>query len=264
MTFLAHWFSILVYQPFFNILVFFYWMLDLITQGNADMGVAVILLTIVIRVLLLPLSFAGDKSEAERRAIATKIKTAEETFGDDPVALRHATKTIMRGSRQVVVAELVNLAIQVGIALMLWRIFNTGLSGDDIHFIYPFMPEVQLPFNLVFMDTFDLTHTSFRLNILQSVLIFILETISVYTSPYPVTRTEVVRLQLVLPLVSFLVFLALPAGKKLFVITSLVISIVLTIYKVIIRKFEDYKAKVEAAEAASDSPVEEKVVVETK
>jgi len=58
--------------------------------------------------------------------------------------------------------------------------------------------------------------------------------------------------------------LALPAGKKLFVITSLVVSILLTIYKVIIRKFEDYKAKVEAAEGASDSPVEEKVVVETK
>ncbi len=74
MLFLSHWFSILVYQPFFNILVFFYWLLDLITQGNADMGVAVILLTLMIRFLLLPLSFAGDKSESQRRDIAAQIK----------------------------------------------------------------------------------------------------------------------------------------------------------------------------------------------
>lgn len=252
MSLLSHWFSILVYQPFFNILVFFYWVLDLITQGNADMGVAVILLTLMIRFLLLPLSFAGDKSEAQRREIAAQIKEAEEAFADNPVARKKATKAIMRESRQVVVAEVVNLAIQVSIALMLWRIFNSGLSGEDIHFIYPFMPEVILPFNLVFLNSFDLTHPSFRLNLLQSLLIFVLETIAVYTSPYKVTRDEVVRLQLVLPLVSFLVFLGLPAGKKLFIITSLVFSIFLTIFKAIRRRYEDYKAKVEADNQASD------------
>jgi YidC/Oxa1 family membrane protein insertase len=260
MLFLSHWFSILVYQPFFNILVFFYWLLDLITQGNADMGVAVILLTLMIRFLLLPLSFAGDKSESQRREIAAQIKEAEETFADNPVLRKKATKQIMKGSRGVVVAEIINLGIQVSIALMLWRIFETGLSGEDIHFIYPFMPEVRLPFNLVFMDSFDLTHSSFRLNIIQSLLIFVLETISVYTSPYKVTRDEVVRLQLVLPLVSFLVFLALPAGKKLFVITSLLFSIVLAIFKAVRRRFEEYKAK---AEEAENTPPEESVIVKS-
>ncbi len=263
MSFLSHWFSVIIYQPFFNLLVFFYWLLDLITAGNADMGIAVILLTLVIRFLLLPLAFAGEKSEAERRQIAARIKEAEEQFADDPVLRKKATKAIMRSSRPVLIGEIFNLFIQVIIALMLWRMFNTGLTGEDIHLIYPFMPEVTLPFNLVFLGDFDLTHPSWRLNIIQSLLIFVLETIAVYTSPYKVSRDEVVRLQLVLPLVSFLVFLALPAGKKLFVITSLSFSIVLTIFKVIQRRFEDYKAKVEAAEAAAQNP-EEKVVVETK
>jgi membrane protein insertase Oxa1/YidC/SpoIIIJ len=261
MTFLSHWFTTIIYQPFFNLLVFFYWMLDLITGGNADMGIAVILLTLVIRFLLLPLALAGDKSEAERREIAARIKEAEEEYADEPVLRKKATKHIMRSSRPVLIGEIFNLFIQVVIALMLWRMFNTGLTGEDIHLIYPFMPEVTQPFNLVFLGDFDLTHPSWRLNMIQSLLLFILETISVYISIYKVSKEDVVRLQLVLPVVSFLIFLALPAGKQLFVITSLAFSIVLTFFKAIQRRYEDYKAKVAAAEAAQD---EEKIVVETK
>lgn len=258
---LAHWFNLLIYQPFFNILVFFYWILEQVTGGNADMGIAVILLTILIRLLLLPMSLSGDKSEAERREIAIKMKELEEIYAQDPMTLKQQKQKLMRSSRGVVIGELFSLVIQVAIALMLWRIFATGLSGEDIHLLYPFMPEVDLPFNLVFLGTFDLTHTSFFLNLVQSLMIFILETLSMYTSPYRPERGEVVRYQLALPVVSFFVFMFLPAGKKLFVIMTLFISILITLYKVIRRKFEDYKAKVEARQV---EPPEEKVVVDVR
>jgi heme/copper-type cytochrome/quinol oxidase subunit 4 len=73
-------------------------------------------------------------------------------------------------------------------------------------------------------------------------------------------------LQLTLPLVAFLIFMRLPAGKKLFVITTLCFSIVLTLLQFIYRRFMSYKEKVEeqeAAEAAGETP-EEKVVVAIK
>ena len=63
-------FITLIYQPFFNLLVGLYWILDSMTAGNGDMGIAVIILTIIIRVLLLPLSLNGQKTEGERREIA--------------------------------------------------------------------------------------------------------------------------------------------------------------------------------------------------
>jgi len=261
MSFLVHWFTLLIYQPFFNVLVFFYWILDKVTGGYADMGVAVVFLTILIRILLLPMSLSGDKSEAERREIAAKMKEIEDTYPQDPVTQKQQKQQLMRSSSGVVVGELFSLGIQVAIALMLWRIFATGLSGEDIHLLYPFMPEVRLPFNLVFLGRFDLTHSSFFLNLLQSLLIFVLETLAMYTSPYRPAKGEVVRYQLALPLVSFFVFMFLPAGKKLFVIVTLMASIVITLYKVIKRKFNDYKEKMEAKTA---EPPEEKVVVDVK
>jgi hypothetical protein len=100
--------------------------------------------------------------------------------------------------------------------------------------------------------------------LLQSLAIFALETLSIYTSPYPPEKGEVVRLQLVLPVVSFFVFMFFPAGKKLFIITTLIISIILKLYKFIQHKFEAYKLKAEEAEQAAAQPSSEKLVVDVK
>ena len=262
---LSDLFTTVIYKPFFNVLVFFYWILDQVTQGHPDMGIAVILLTILIRILLLPMSLAGDKSEAERRLIGQRVKELEEKYATDPIAFRHEKKQLLRQSKLVLAGELFSLAIQVAISLMLWRIFAQGLEGEDLHLLYPFMPKIEEPFNLVFLGKFDLAHSNIFLNLMQSLMIFILETLSIYTSPYPPEKGEVVRLQLILPIVSFFIFMLLPAGKKLFIITTLIFSIVLTLYKYIRHKYAEYKLKVaekEAAQAAANQS--EKVVVDVK
>lgn len=263
MSFLAHWFVLLIYQPFFNILLFFYWILDLVTQGNPDMGIAVIFLTILIRILMLPLSLAGDKSEIERRAISARLKELEEIYVDDPITFRKEKQKLLRTNTKVFVGEFVSLAVQVAITLMLWRIFSLGLEGADTHLIYGIMPEIEQPFNLVFLNRFDLAHTSVFLNLLQSLLIFVLETLSIYTSPYPPEKGEVVRLQLVLPVVSFFVFMFLPAGKKLFIITALIFSILIVLYKYFKHRYEAYKLQQAEKEAAA-AEGHEQVVVDVK
>lgn len=258
-------FTTIIYQPFFNILVGFYWILGLFVDGKPDMGIAVILLTILIRIILLPLSLNGEKSEVERREISQKIEDIEIRYKNEPIELEKAKRNVMTSSKKVLFGELINLIIQVTVALMLWKIFKTGLEGEDIHLIYSFMPKFDLPFNLIFLNKYDLSHTSFILNLIQSGLIFILETISLYNSPYKVSKNDVVRLQLVLPVVSFIIFMGLPAGKKVFVITTLIFSILLMIYKIIKHKLTDHKEKLIAEEEAKTAEQQpEKIVVATK
>ncbi len=254
-------FTTFIYQPFLNILVFFYWVIGLVSPGKPDMGVAVILLTIFIRILLLPMSLQGEKSEKDRRALSQKLREMEELFASDPVRREHEKKLLIKGNGSIVWGELFSLFVQVMISLMLWKIFSTGLEGADLHLLYSFMPKIELPFNLIFMGKFDLSHTNLFLNILQSVMIFLVETASVLASPYPASRGEVVRMQFILPVVSFVIFMNFPAGKKLFVITTLIISFILIFYKAITRKFNDY---VDSKIAAQTAVTEEKVVVEVK
>ena len=125
------------------------------------------------------------------------------------------------------------------------------------------MPEVELPFNLVFLGEFDLSHPSFRLNLIQSILIFVFEVLTIFTSVYPVSKQEVVRYQLVLPVVAFVLFIGLPAGKKLFVITTLIFSILLKLVMVVRQKLEAHRLKKEAEESGenenTDTPVVQRV-----
>lgn len=260
-----HLFEILLYQPFLNLLLIIFWSLNKIPHQSIDMGVTVIIFTIIIRILLLPISLAAHRSEADRRKIAKSIQDIQLKYKDNPVAMKEETKKVFRGSRTVVAAEIVSLVIQVSISLILWAIFSHGLSGQDAHLVYPFMPKIFPipPEKLVFMG-YDLTVPHWQLNLFQSLMIFILETLSMYISPYPVQKGDVVRYQFFLPLVSFAIFAFLPAGKKLFVITTLIFSIGLTIVLAVRKKVYDLSEKLKQQDIESMTPPEDKVVVGIK
>ena len=176
-----------LYQPFLNLLVLFYWLLGKTPLGF-DMGFAVIMLTLLVRFILLPLSLASHRSEAERREIALKVKAVEQQFRHDPIAKKKAVKQVLRDRPRIIISEATNFLIQAVIALTLWRVFARGLVGEDLHLLYSWMPEVPQPYNLTFLNVFDLTHPDWILNAVKALLIFVLETIAVITSPYYVIR----------------------------------------------------------------------------
>lgn len=254
-------FTLLIYQPFLNVLVFTYWILDKITGGSPDMGIAVIIFTLIVRFLLLPLSLKGHRTEADRRKIMADLDQLRKDYHGDHIGFEKARKELLQKNNQVLYGEFISLTIQVILALMLWKMFKTGLEGADLHLLYPFMPDIETPYNLMFLGKYDLSKPNLTLNVVQSGLIFVLETLSTYYSRYRVTRAEVVRLQLVLPVVAFLLFVGLPAGKKLFVITTLAFSIVLTLIRIVKRSFSDYRYK---KEQEQQNTQEEKIVVTTR
>lgn len=256
---LAHWFVILIYQPFFNLLVFFYWIVGEI-NNDPNMGVAVILLTLTIRFLLLPQSLHAIKNERKKVGLQQEVAQVQREYSADPVEAVKRTKHIMRSNPSMVIGEIINIVIQVLIALMLWRMFSTGLSGEDLHLIYEFMPYVETPFNLIFMGI-HLNEPSLLLNFILMVLLFVLESLSVMAAiPGSMSRTAALKSQLALPIVSFVFFAFMPAGKKLFVITTVCFSIILTITRLTLVRFDLYKQK---QEDKATQP-EDQFVVETK
>jgi len=85
-------FSTFIYEPFLNILLFFYWITDVLTLGHPDMGVAVIMLTIFVRMILMPMYLSGKKTENERREISRKM---EEIQKYQEKMMKHKQKLIM-------------------------------------------------------------------------------------------------------------------------------------------------------------------------
>ncbi len=219
-----------IYQPFFNLLVYIYLVLDKATGGGADMGTALIIFTFIFRIILLPLSNGADRSEKEKREIKARVAEIEKIYRHDPVRRREAVRALVVGNKKLMAAELFDVGLQVAVVLMLFRIFRTGLEGADFHLLYSFMPKIEKPFNLVFMGRYDLSQPSLPMNVVSSLVIFLAEFMSLRFSPFPLTSQDKLML-LVLPVGAFTYFAFMPAGKKLFVIATLIFSIVLILLK---------------------------------
>lgn len=216
-------FETYIYAPFFNILVGLYSLLGAISPDLADMGIAVIIFSLVVRIITFPLTLAGERSEEEKQKIVEKINEIKKLYAHEPIRQREETKLVMRSNLKTVLATTTNLLIQLAIILMLYRIFTTGLEGQDFHLLYDFVPHPEV-INLMFLGKYDLSHTNSYLNFLQSIMIFVVEVLTALRSPFPVSRKDKALLQIGLPIGSYLIFMFLPAGKKLFVITSLIFS----------------------------------------
>lgn len=147
----------------------------------------------------------------------------------------------MRKNKRIVISTTFNLLIQVTIILMFYRIFTTGLEGRDFHLLYGFMPDVK-HVNLMFLGKYDLSRTNPTLNLIQSGMILLVEVLSAIRSPYPLARKEMVMMQIMLPVGSYVVFMALPAGKKVSLITFLAFSAVYNTFRIIqswVKKLSD-------------------------
>ena len=225
-------FETYIYAPFFNVLVGLYSLLSGLSPELADMGIAVIIFSLVIRVLTFPLTLAGERSEDEKTKIVNHVAELKRIYAHEPIRLRAEIKQTMRGNARTVIATTVNMIIQVSIILMLYRIFTTGLQGADYYLLYDFMPRPE-HINLMFLNKYDLSHTNSTLNLVQSLMIFLVEVLSALRSPLPVSRKNKALLQLVLPLGSYLIFIFLPAGKKLFIIASLAFSAIYLTFRII-------------------------------
>jgi membrane protein insertase Oxa1/YidC/SpoIIIJ len=247
-------FTAYIYQPFFNILVGLYWGIGQLT-GIPDMGIAVIVFSLVVRLVLLPFDFAVDRSADDKVKIANQVKAIEKEFRHDPVKQKIEKKKLMKSSPGAIASEVFSIFIQVIIILMLYRIFTTGLEGADLHLLYSFMPPVATPINLMFLGEFDLSHTNYTLNIIQSLLIFAIEALHMLFSPLPSSRREFLSLAIFLPIVSFGLFAFLPAGKKLFIITSLIFSIFMALVRQGIFWYKlAFSAKIATVQELSSNP----------
>ncbi len=246
-------FTLYIYQPFFNILVGLYWLTGFILPAP-DMGLAVILFAIAVRIILLPFDLIGEQSDEDKFRVSERVKQIKKEFASDPVREREATREIMRQSPKAIFSEVFTITIQVLIILILYRIFTTGLEGADMHLLYSFMPAVRQPINLMFMGVYDLSRTNGTLNLIQSLMIGLSEIVHLYFAPIKPTRKDFLSLVLILPVVSFLIFMFLPAGKKVFIITSLAFGIILRLFKQIL--FLTYSLRHQTpVETAPQAPV---------
>lgn len=115
---ISNLFNATFYDPIYNVLVAF---VSFIPGG--DVGIAVILLTIVIRLILLPFSLSAARTQKGMKELEPKIKALKEEHKGNKEQEAMATLALYREAKVNPFASILMVIIQIPVLLALYLVF---------------------------------------------------------------------------------------------------------------------------------------------
>ena len=134
MELLINVFNTILYQPLFNALVFLYQYLP-----GHDFGVAVIVLTILIRIILYPLMVQSVKSQKVLSELQPKIQEIQSKYKDDKERQAKAMMELYQKEKINPLGGCLPLLLQLPILIALYQVFWKGLRPEAMENLYSFI-----------------------------------------------------------------------------------------------------------------------------
>ncbi len=237
LSFLGNGFYILITQPIFNVLM-------LLDHVLGDFGLAIILLTVLVRLILFPLTLKQLKSTKAMQAIQPLIADVKKQYPKDQRAQLEATQAIYKEYGINPAAGCLPLFIQLPVLYGLFNSLNTVLRNHPTvqsinNTIYPFLPHFsKLPDANLNWFTFINPHAFINLGasdpthilpILAALATFIQLRMS---QPRTTTATknamsqQMQIMQFIMPIITLVFAWTFPAGLALYWTTTSVFSMV--------------------------------------
>jgi YidC/Oxa1 family membrane protein insertase len=194
------WFTLFAY-PLLKILKWFY-------QYVQNYGVAIILLTLLLKVLTYPLTYKSMKSMKDMAKIQPQLAKLREKYKDDREALNREMLTVMKSHGYNPAAGCLPILVQMPIFFALYRVLYSSI--DLFHAPFAFWIH-----DLSAHDPFYVTP------VLLSVTMFIQQRLTPNTATDPAQA----RMMQLMPLIFGVFMISLPAGLTLYMLTNAIASI---------------------------------------
>ncbi len=151
-------FHAIFYDPIYNGLVFF---IDIVPYG--DVGLAIVLLTLFIRVILYPLFSSSIKTQTKVKQIEPEIKEIKEKHKNDKQTQAQKTMELYKKYKINPFAGILAVFIQLPVFISLYFIIlRSGLPEIDPNLLYSFI-EAPKEIGMNFLGLLDLTQKSMLL-----------------------------------------------------------------------------------------------------
>lgn len=226
---LATLFNEVLYRPILNALVFLY----NIIPGH-DFGIAIILLTILIRFILLPLSYKSIKSRQALSVLQPKIKEIQKKYKNK----EDQSKELMKLYKEEKVSPFsgcLPLLIQFPILIALYRVLINVLKPGGLDVLYSFVRNPGT-INSVFVGILDLAKNSPVLAILAGISQFFYSKVTMKYSPsqpQPETKKGSINIQKTMtkqmlyfmPVLTVVIAWNFPAGLPLYWMASTLLGL---------------------------------------
>lgn len=222
------------YKPLYNGLV-----LLLAFIPNINVGVAVILFTIIVRLILFPISQRSVRTQIEMKKIEPEVDEIKNKYKDDKQLQAQKTMALYKAKNINPFSGILLLIIQLPILWALYAVFlRGGLPSINVDMLYDF---VKIPESVnMFFFGIDVAGKSSLLAAVAALTQFLQISLSSNKiSPKPVenkgqkssfkdelARSMSMQMKYVMPFMIFIVARSFPIVVSLYLITSNVFSIV--------------------------------------
>lgn len=222
-------FDTLFYQPLLNFLVLIYNLLPF-----KDLGLVVILLTILIKLILWPFNSKGIESQRALKELEPKLKELREKFKDNEEELARRTMALYQEAKINPFSGILLLFIQLPVLFAIFKLFQNVASTESLTGLYPFIisPGRIEPFFL----KMNLAANNAVMAALAAAFQFVQ---SKFFSPElkideknKSAMAGIWQKQMIyfLPLFTFFILLKIPAAISLYLIVSTIFAIIQSIY----------------------------------
>ena len=159
-------FNQVLYFPLFNALIAIYNFLPW-----KDLGLAIIILTVIIRFILYPLSRKSIQSQKSISKLQPKIKEIQKKYQKKDEQAKEMM-ALYKKYKVNPMAGCLPILVQFPVLIALYRVFFTGLDPEKLNNLYSFIQRPEM-LNFVFLGLIDLSQRSIVLALIAGALQFI-------------------------------------------------------------------------------------------
>lgn len=122
-----------------------------------DLGLAIIALTVIIKLALLPLTRQQIKSQKALQDLQPKIEEIKKKFKDKKEAMGRAMMALYKKDKVNPFSSCLPLLIQLPFLWAVFRIFRNSLNGESLNLVYSFISRPET-LNTISLGIIDLSN----------------------------------------------------------------------------------------------------------
>ena len=220
---MGRFFHLILNQPLLNLLILFYNYIP-----GRDMGIAIIALTVLIRLVLYPSFSKSLRAQKQMQQLQPKLEEIRAKHKDDKEAQSRAIMEFYKANKVNPFGSCLPLVLQLIILIPLYQVFLSGLKGGVGGELYKFVADPG-QINTMFLGLIDLTKANYVFAVIAGLSQFFQSKLMM-----PKNKTAsadktaaIMNMQFtyVMPAVTVLVALQLPAGLSLYWIVTTLFAI---------------------------------------
>lgn len=130
---MIEFFKIILYQPLLNLLIVFYNLIP-----GHDLGMAIIFLTLVVKLILFPLSRQSIKAQKSLKDLQPKIEEIKKKYANQKDKQAQAMMAVYKENKINPFSSCLPLLIQLPILIAVFQVFRVGLTDVSLP-VYSFI-----------------------------------------------------------------------------------------------------------------------------